>query len=61
MKPKTVPYEKKNEPRCSSCGSGQVYTRKEQRKDRIVQVFTVNRRERVCIKCGHIETLKEQK
>lgn len=51
MKPKTVPYEKKNKPRCSSCGSSQVYTRKS----------AAGAMERRCIKCNHTEPLKEQR
>lgn len=51
MKQKTVQQKPLVKPKCSVCGSGQVYTR----KSRIVP----GSRERVCIKCGHEETLKE--
>lgn len=40
-------------PKCSACGSSQVYTRKSK--------VVIGTRERVCIKCGNEEMLKESK
>ena len=37
-----------NKPKCSKCGSGQVYLR-------------IATNERVCRQCGHIEKIKEKK